>query len=53
MKTYRVFFERGGFRLTKVVQAESLHEVFAMFKGINVIDVREIDMDSTESEIIL
>lgn len=53
MKTYRVFFERAGVRLTKVVNAESLHQVFLMFKGINVIDVKEIDTAATEPEIVL
>lgn len=51
MKTYRVFFERGGIRLTKVVKADSLHEVFLMFKGINVFDVREIDIENQDSEL--
>lgn len=51
MNTYRVFFERDGIKFTKTVTADRLHDVFEMYKGTKIIDVKQIDTDLT-TEII-
>lgn len=43
MKQYRVYFKKNGINLTKLVYANSLFEVNEIFKGIEVIQIREID----------
>lgn len=50
MYTFRVFFEKDGIKFTKLVTADRLHDVFEMYKGQKIIDVKIIDTNlNTES----
>lgn len=51
MNTFRVFFEKDGIKFTKLVTADRLHEVFEMYKGTKIIDVKQIDTDLTTENI--
>lgn len=51
MKKYRIYFIKNGIKLTKLVNAESMTEVFSMFKGVNILLVKEIDSLPLEDEI--
>lgn len=44
MKQYRVYFKKNGINLTKLVYADSIFEVHQMFKGIIIIQIKEIDL---------
>lgn len=51
MKKYRVYFIKNGIKLTKLVYADSMLEVNDMFKGINILFIKEIDPLPLEDEI--
>lgn len=47
MHTFRVFFEKDNTKFTKLVTADRLHDIFEMYKGIKIIDVKLIDTELT------
>lgn len=48
MKTYRVFYIKNGTKLTKLVYADTLPEVKAKFKGMQILQIKEIDTSPEE-----
>ena len=43
MRKFRVYFIKDGIKLTKLVQAEHLHDVYLMFPNMQILLVKEID----------
>lgn len=52
MRQFRVYFIKNGIKLTKLVYADSLLQVFEMFKDLDILMVREIDNPEFDIEII-
>ena len=44
MRAYRVYFKKNGINLTKLVYAESMAEIYAKFKGVDIMMIKKIDM---------
>lgn len=44
MNTYRIYFKKNGINLTKLVYAESMAEIYAKFKGVDIMMIKQIDM---------
>ena len=48
MKTFRVFYIKKGTKLTKLVYADTLQEAKAKFKGMQILQIKEIDTSPQE-----
>ena len=48
MKTFRVFYIKKGTKLTKLVYADTLQEAKAKFKGMQILQIKEIDTSPEE-----
>lgn len=51
MKKYRVYFIKNGIKLTKLVHADSMTDLLSMFKGVDILLIKEIDLLPLEDEI--
>ena len=48
MKTFRVYYIRDGINYTKLVYAESKDDILAMFEGVKIFIIKEIDTNPLE-----
>jgi hypothetical protein len=54
MRQFRVYFRKNGIKLTKLVYAESLLDIFKMFEEVDIILIQEIDAPEPDiSEVYL
>lgn len=50
MKTYRIFFEKDGTKMTKLVYAVSMSDVLQKYKDMKILSVVQIDLPPPEDE---
>ena len=50
MKQYRIYFQKNGINLTKLVYAESLSEIYLKFKDSIIIKVICLDKEDIEED---
>jgi len=50
MKTYRIFFDKDGTKMTKLVYAVSMSDVLQKYKDLKILSVVQIDLPPPEDE---
>ena len=50
MKTYRIFFEKDGTKMTRLVYAVSMSDVLQKYKDLKILSVVQIDLAPPEDE---